>query len=80
MNIGMLWYDNDPITDLNSKIIQAAHYYKKKYGIAANQCMVNPKMLPENLKVSKQIKIVGNPTILPNHIWIGIGSSNYDSK
>ncbi len=29
MNIGMLWFDNDPKADLEAKITGAAGYYEK---------------------------------------------------
>ena len=38
MDIGMLWYDNDPKADLASKITRAAEYYHKKYGQLPDLC------------------------------------------
>ena len=75
MNIGMLWFDNDPETELTNKIEQAASYYQKKYGQAPNQCMVNPSMLEESSANSSKVKVSSNPTVLPNHLWIGYNTS-----
>jgi hypothetical protein len=45
MNIGMLWFDNDPKANLDTKIERAALYYAKKYGKSPTLCFVHPSML-----------------------------------
>ena len=45
MNIGMLWFDNDPKVNLDTKIERAALYYAKKYGKNPTLCFVHPSML-----------------------------------
>jgi hypothetical protein len=45
MNIGMLWFDNDPKVNLDTKIERAAVYYAKKYGKNPTLCFVHPSML-----------------------------------
>ena len=52
MQIGMLWFDNNPKEKLEEKVEHAVAYYMKKYGAAPNLCYVNPCML--NGKVSLQ--------------------------
>ncbi len=78
MNYGMLWFDNDPTTELPKKIEQAASYYRKKYGKAPNICYVNPSMLSNENTKSKQIEIKSTPTIMPHHLWIGTASKKKD--
>ncbi len=76
MNVGMLWFDNDPRTALTAKVSKAADYYRQKYGRVANLCMVNPAMLGEpqpsleDLHGGK-IAVRPNRSILPGHLWIG---------
>jgi hypothetical protein len=77
MSIGMLWFDNDPKTDLPLKIRRAAAFYQDKYGKAPNLCFVHPCMIPTP-KADNQdeydcegIQVRANRSILPNHIWIG---------
>jgi hypothetical protein len=41
----MLWFDNDPKTELTTKVERAAVYYLKKYGKNPNLCFVHPTML-----------------------------------
>jgi len=45
MNIGMLWFDNDPKSNIDFKIERAAAYYRTKYGRAPTLCFVHPSML-----------------------------------
>lgn len=72
MNIGMLWFDNDPKADLLNKIQRAADYYLKKYGQAPDLCFIHPSMLGERAKPAGRIEVRLNPAILPDHFWIGI--------
>lgn len=92
MNIGMLWFDNDPKAELSTKIERAAVYYRNKYGKNPTLCYVHPSMLPETSIPSTEgpqeekqhmesIKSAGvevRPTrsVLPNHFWIGINGTN----
>jgi hypothetical protein len=72
MDIGMLWFDNDPKADLYSKIARAADYYQKKYGQLPDLCFVHPTMLKvENVRSGK-IEVRTNRSVLPNHFWIGL--------
>ena len=45
MKIGMLWFDNDPKSNLDLKIERAATYYRNKYGCSPTLCFVHPSML-----------------------------------
>ncbi|HEX9029912.1 MAG TPA: hypothetical protein VF823_12110 [Anaerolineales bacterium] len=85
MNIGMLWFDNDPKAELNTKIERAAAYYRNKYGRTPTLCFVHPSMLPkvdgENSKPeaktvkSGDMEVRPTRSVLPNHFWIGVNSS-----
>lgn len=73
MKTGMLWFDNDPKTDLRAKISRAATYYQHKYGKHPDLCFVHPTMLGgAALRAYESIEIRPNRAILPNHIWIGL--------
>jgi hypothetical protein len=89
MNVGMLWFDNDPKSELNTKIARAANYYRTKYGKTPDICFVHPTMLvgtsPPNPVEDKQpkmsswsggIEIRSTRAVLPNHFWIGINGAN----
>ncbi len=71
MNYGMLWFDNDPQTNLTHKVNRAAMYYRKKYGETPDICFVNPDMVTDKKVDGGEVIIKTNPAILPHHIWIG---------
>lgn len=71
MNIGMLWYDNDPKTTLDEKIQKAIAYYLEKYGKTANTVYINPKTLNGTQPAIEGITLRTSSQILPNHFWIG---------
>ena len=48
MNVGMLWFDNDPSMVMTAKVARAAKYYQNKYGAHPTLFFVHPSMLPLN--------------------------------
>lgn len=81
MNVGMLWFDNDPRTALTAKVARAADYYRKKYGLAANLCLVHPSMLAEQRpdmieEQAGRVAVRPNRAIQPGHLWIGTEEKN----
>jgi len=79
MNVGMLWFDNDPRTALTVKVERAADYYRQKYGSIPDLCLVHPSMLAEPLlKAGKKfvVSVRPNRLVLPGHLWIGIEDKN----
>jgi hypothetical protein len=72
MEIGMLWFDNDPKLDLKSKVHKAAQYYKEKYGQDANLCFVHPSMTPDEKTDAGAVVVYSNSTVQPHHLWIGV--------
>lgn len=76
MNRGMLWFDNNPKTNLASKIKQAAEYYRQKYGAAPNLCFVHPSMLAEKMAEEGKITIRTYRPVLPGYLWIGLAEKN----
>lgn len=78
MNIGMLWFDNDPKSELDVKIARATSYYQQKYGRIPNLCFIHPTMIPgssnepEKKLVSGPVEVRANQAVLPNHFWIGV--------
>jgi hypothetical protein len=73
MKTGMLWFDNDPKSDLPTKINRAATYYQHKYGQHPDLCFVHPTMLGGAIvRAQGSIEVRPNRAVLPNHLWIGI--------
>ena len=76
MNIGMLWFDNDPKAGLSTKIERAATYYRTKYGKAPTLCFVHPSMLPTPVNQAAGVELRTSRSVLPNHLWLGISATN----
>jgi len=81
MNVGMLWFDNDPKTALTAKVARAADYYRRKYGRVPDLCLVHPSMLAESSSARSdgqvgKIVVRSNRFILPGHLWIGAEDKN----
>jgi len=72
MNVGMLWFDNDPKLPLNSKVEKAATFYQRKYGHVPDTCLVHPSMLTEPVSAVGRVTVRSNRAILPGHLWIGV--------
>jgi hypothetical protein len=72
MNIGMLWFDNDPKLQLGLKIERAAEYYRKKYGKTPDLCFVHPSMMGGQKPAASKIEVRSSRSVLPHHLWIGI--------
>jgi len=73
MKSGLLWFDSSS-DFLGDKIERAAKRYKEKFGVSPDIAMVNPQMLQDKPAVKiKNIRIEPKSTIMPNHIWLGLG-------
>jgi predicted transcriptional regulator len=76
----MLWFDNDPRTELTAKVSRAADYYRQKYGLVPDLCIVHPSMLAERTDLVKgnagKVTVRSNRAILPGHLWIGNEDKN----
>jgi hypothetical protein len=72
MKTGMLWFDNDPKTDLPTKISRAAAYYLKKYGEMPDVCFVHPTMTAGIQQRAQGIQVKVTRQVLPHHLWLGV--------
>ncbi|HOE69762.1 MAG TPA: hypothetical protein PLE10_09845 [Brevefilum sp.] len=72
MEIGLLWFDNNPKLGLHEKVVGAAAYYQRKYRQQPNLCFVHPSMIPDAGVQAGSILIRSNLMIRPDHFWIGI--------
>jgi hypothetical protein len=82
MNIGMLWFDNDPKTEFALKIARAADYYHQKYGRSPTLCFVHPSMIASMAAVAPDapikaagVEVRSSRSVLPNHFWLGVNST-----
>jgi hypothetical protein len=82
MEVGLLWYDDDPRRALEDKVGRAAERYHEKYGHWPNTCYVHPQAVidqpGQDLRVALSsekpkggIRLVSAPNILLHHYWLG---------
>jgi len=69
MKIGLLWFDNDKESSLETKVNRAAKYYAGKYGYPPVNCYVNDSL--ETPYMIGDIHIFKTKSVLPNHFWLG---------
>jgi hypothetical protein len=72
MEIGMLWFDDDPKKSLTQKIVGAADYYRHKYGCVPNICVVNVNALDVPVLDVGIVRVTAARWIMPGHLWIGM--------
>ena len=71
MDVGLLWFDDDPGRDLAQKVRRAASRYRHKFGRQPTVCYVHPSTLDgEPLRVG-QVQVAALPSVLRDHFWIG---------
>ena len=74
MKTGMLWFDDDPNSNIEDKVSLAADYYEEKHGHKPTTCFVHPNMLSDPALKVRGINICPNRTVLPDHFWIGLNN------
>jgi hypothetical protein len=78
MQVGLLWFDNDPHRGLASKIEDAARRYREKFGRPPDTCYVNSAIFNGSLVIAtppdlakQTLRVVPAANILPHHFWVG---------
>ena len=76
MQVGLLWYDDDPRRSLAEKIGQAARRHLHKYDTIPTVCYVHPSTLAsEEYKAGEYrvdgIRVMVGRFIMPHYFWIG---------
>jgi hypothetical protein len=57
MDIGLLWFDDDPRRGLEDKVGRAALRYREKYGRWPNICYVHPQVVTDHL--GQELRLAG---------------------
>lgn len=73
MDIGELFWIEQPGASLEEKVLWAADSYQKKYGHAPTLCLVHPSLLKGNTRLGR-LRLEPKKSILPNYLWIGIAA------
>jgi hypothetical protein len=75
MEVGLLWFDDNPKVSLATKIENAARRYRERFGKAPNVCYVHPKTLAGAQSLPAHVRVIESTTVQPNCFWIGVMSS-----
>lgn len=71
-NTGLLWFDDDPKTDLQTKIRRLIQHYREKYGVSPQLCYIHKSALGNKKALTiDQVEIRIRQSVLPHHFWIG---------
>ncbi len=73
MNMGLLWYDDDPRHSLPEKVRAAAAQYQARFGQAPTMCYVNPEALGQVTRPAvENVRLAAGWRLDRNHLWMGI--------
>jgi hypothetical protein len=75
MEMGLLWFDDNPGVSLAAKIEKAARRYRQKFGRSPDMCYVHPQTLAGAGELPAQVKVIERTSVQPNNFWIGVKSS-----
>jgi hypothetical protein len=89
MEVGLLWYDDDPRRGLEDKIGRAALRYRERMGHWPNTCFVHPEALDEKSELciaypvnhsARSIRVLPAGNVLLHHLWLGKGKPPDDTS
>lgn len=74
MKTGLLWFDDNPNTTLEDKVLRAAAHYERKYGRRPDLCFVHPGAFGGNGQARKADGVEVRPghSVLRDHFWLGL--------
>jgi hypothetical protein len=75
MQMGLLWFDDNPKVSFVAKIEKAARRYRERFGRAPDMCYVHPQTLAGVEELPVHVRVIKRATVQPNNFWIGVKSS-----
>ncbi len=67
VSLGWLWYDDDPKTNLEEKVGQAAARFRQKFGWPPRVCYVSQKALGDRQPMPGHVQVRTANNVLPGH-------------
>lgn len=80
MQIGLLWFDNDPKRKLADKIGQAAARYQAKLRRKPTVCYLNAEEFDGKTEEINGIRLKPAANVRPHYFWIGIEQDTITRK
>lgn len=73
LNVGMLWFDGDETVPLAARLERAVNYYREKYGVEPNLCLVHPRTVGDDVpRRCGAVQVEASEQVLPEHLWLGV--------
>ena len=72
MEVGELFYIENPSLNLEERVLWAAERYQKKFGQQPTLCMLHPSLLKAGQKRLGRLRLEAKKSVLPNYLWIGV--------
>jgi hypothetical protein len=72
MEVGELFYIENPSLNLEERVLWAAERYQKKFGQQPTLCMLHPSLLKGGQKRLGRLRLEAKKSVLPNYLWIGV--------
>jgi hypothetical protein len=67
VSLGWLWFDNDPKTNLDEKVVQASARFRQKFGRPPDVCYVSLRSVGERPLASGHIQVRTARNVPPGH-------------
>jgi hypothetical protein len=72
MEVGELFYIENPSLNLEQRVLWAAKRYQKKFGQQPTLVMLHPSLLKAGQKRLGRLRLEAKKSVLPNYLWIGV--------
>ncbi len=67
VNLGWLWFDDDPKTSLDEKVTLASTRFRQKFGRLPRVCYVSQKVLGDLQLAPSHVQVRTASNVLPGH-------------
>lgn len=75
MEVGLLWFDDNPKVQFANKVENAVRRYREKFGRAPDVCYVHPRTLAGVMNMPNDVQVIALGSVRPDHFWVGVKSS-----
>lgn len=72
MQLGLLWFDDDPARSVDDKIMRAVMRYERKHGVRPNVCQVNPAQYKAMTHKPIEVQVRKATHVMVNYFWVGV--------
>lgn len=72
MEVGELFYIEDPSLNLEERVLWAADRYQKRFGQQPTLCLIHPSLLKKGQKRFGRLRLEAKKSVLPTYLWMGV--------